>query len=124
MCKGLLASKLGETVDKSYCCSKVRATSTYGASHLFHLLMLQQASRKHSAWYLQAVRQGLTEWLMLQNMEDYQEDASGIQVFSQTGSLKYGLWINTTKNPRLKSVEFPQLGISLEVTHTSLELLH
>lgn len=52
---------------------------------------------------------------ILQNMEDYQEDASGIQVFSQTGSLKYGLWINTTKNPRLKSVEFPQLGISLEI---------
>lgn len=64
------------------------------------------------------------ERLILQNMEDYQEDASGIQVFSQTSSLKYGLWINTTKNPRLKAVEFPQLGISLEVTIASIELLH
>ena len=51
----------------------------------------------------------------VQNMEEYQEDASGIQVSCQTSSLKYGLWINTTKNPRLKTVDFPQLGISLEV---------
>lgn len=61
---------------------------------------------------------------MLQNMEEYQEDANGIQVSSQTSSLKYGLWINTTKNPRLKTVEFPQLGISLEVTIPSIQLLH
>ena len=61
---------------------------------------------------------------MLQNMEEYQEDANGIQVSAQTSLLKYGLWINTTKNPRLKTVEFPQLGISLEVTIPLIQLLH
>ena len=49
-------------------------------------------------------------------MEEYEEGAAGIHVASQTSSLKYGLWINTTKNPRLKAVEFAQLGISIEVT--------
>ena len=62
--------------------------------------------------------------MMMQNMEDYQEDASGIQVLAQTSSLKYGLWINTTKNPRLKTVEFSQLGISLEVTSPTVGWLY
>ena len=58
--------------------------------------------------------------MAVQNMEEYEEDAAGIHVSSQTSSLKYGLWINTTKNPRLKTVEFPQLGISIEVTGPSI----
>ena len=53
-------------------------------------------------------------------MEEYEESAAGVHVAAQTSSLKYGLWINTTKNPRLKSVEFPQLGISIEVTDCTL----
>lgn len=55
-----------------------------------------------------------------QNMGEYEEDAAGIHVSSQTSSLKYGLWINTTKNPRLKTVEFPKLGISIEVIDLSI----
>ena len=53
--------------------------------------------------------------MVLQNLEAYEEDVSGIQVSAQTSSLKYGLWVNTTKNPRLKTLEFSQLGISIEV---------
>lgn len=56
----------------------------------------------------------------MQNMVEYEEDTAGIYVSSQTSSLKYGLWINTTKNPRLKTVEFPKLGISIEVTDLSV----
>ena len=52
----------------------------------------------------------------VQNMEDYQDESGGVQVCSQTSMLKYGLWLNTSKNPRLKTVDFPQLGISLEVS--------
>ena len=59
--------------------------------------------------------------LLMQNMEEHEEDASGIQVSSQSSSLKYGLWINTTKNPRLKTVDFPHLGISLEVVFSFLQ---
>ena len=51
----------------------------------------------------------------MQNMEEYQDEAGGVQVCSQTSMLKFGLWVNTSKNPRLKTVDFPQLGISLEV---------
>ncbi|KAL3158441.1 hypothetical protein ABBQ38_010675 [Trebouxia sp. C0009 RCD-2024] len=76
--------------------------------------VMNDAIDAYTACILQCDKFG-AERLILQNMEDYQEDASGIQVFSQTSSLKYGLWINTTKNPRLKAVEFPQLGISLEI---------
>ena len=53
--------------------------------------------------------------LRLQNMEDYQDESGGVQVSSQTSMLKFGLWVNISKNPRLKTVDFPQLGISLEV---------
>lgn len=49
-------------------------------------------------------------------MEDYQDEAGGVQLSFQTTSFKYGLWVNTSKNPRLKTVDFPQLGISFEVS--------
>ncbi|KAL0027060.1 hypothetical protein WJX79_002717 [Trebouxia sp. C0005] len=52
---------------------------------------------------------------ILQNPEEYQDEAGGMQVCSQTSMLKYGLWVNTSKNPRLKTVDFPKLGISLEI---------
>ena len=55
-------------------------------------------------------------------MEDYQDESGGVQVCSQTSMLKYGLWLNTSKNPRLKTVDFPQLGISLEVRHVETAL--
>lgn len=58
--------------------------------------------------------------LAVQNMGEFEEDSAGIHVSLQTSSLKYGLWINTTKNPRLKTVEFPKLGISIEVTDVSV----
>lgn len=48
-------------------------------------------------------------------MEDYQDEAGGVQLACQTASFKYGLWVNTSKNPRLKTVEFPQLGFTFEV---------
>jgi len=57
----------------------------------------------------------------VQNPEEYQDEAGGMQVCSQTSMLKYGLWVNTSKNPRLKTVDFPKLGISLEVRlHTNM----
>ncbi|KAG2431165.1 hypothetical protein HXX76_009694 [Chlamydomonas incerta] len=31
------------------------------------------------------------------------------------GSFKWGVWVNTAKNPRLKAVEMPQLGVTLEI---------
>ncbi|KAL0038554.1 hypothetical protein WJX77_010325 [Trebouxia sp. C0004] len=52
---------------------------------------------------------------ILQNPEEHQDEAGGMQVCSQTSMLKYGLWVNTSKNPRLKTVDFPQLGISVEI---------
>ena len=50
-------------------------------------------------------------------MEEYEDEAGGVQVACQTSSLKFGLWVNTSKNPRLKLVDFPLLGISLEVRY-------
>ena len=51
----------------------------------------------------------------MQNMEEYQDESGGVQLSTQTPSFKFGLWVNISKNPRLKTVDFPQLGISLEV---------
>ena len=48
-------------------------------------------------------------------MEEHQDETGGVQVCAQTAMLKFGLWVNTSKNPRLKTVDFPHLGISLEV---------
>nr|ACN22074.1 inner dynein arm I1 intermediate chain IC97 [Chlamydomonas reinhardtii]ACN22075.1 inner dynein arm I1 intermediate chain IC97 [Chlamydomonas reinhardtii] len=31
------------------------------------------------------------------------------------GAFKWGVWVNTAKNPRLKAVEMPQLGVTLEI---------
>lgn len=52
----------------------------------------------------------------MQHMEDYEDETGGVQLSCHTSSFKYGLWVNISKNPRLKTVDFPQLGISFEVS--------
>ena len=52
----------------------------------------------------------------VQNIEGYEGGPHGVvQLSAQTASLKFGLWVNTTKSPRQRTADFPDLGISIEV---------
>jgi len=54
---------------------------------------------------------------VLQNIENYPQGEKGVvQLSAETSSLKYGLWVNVGKNPRQKVADFPDLGISIEVS--------
>ncbi|KAG2448008.1 hypothetical protein HYH02_007036 [Chlamydomonas schloesseri] len=45
-----------------------------------------------------------------------QEPQDGLEAADGAGgAFKWGVWVNTAKNPRLKAVEMPQLGVSLEI---------
>ena len=56
----------------------------------------------------------------MQNIEGYQAGPHGVvQLSAQTASLKFGLWVNTTKNPRHKTADFPNLGISIDVSSST-----
>lgn len=57
---------------------------------------------------------------MVQNIEGYQAGPHGVvQLSAQNASLKFGLWVNTTKNPRHKTADFPNLGISIDVSSST-----
>lgn len=41
--------------------------------------------------------------------------AADSQVAAASASLAYGVWINFAKNPRLKQIEFPEIGAVIEL---------
>ena len=50
---------------------------------------------------------------LLQHTDDVLDEKS--VVTGQLGSFKYGLWVNVAKNPRLKMIEMPELGVVAEL---------
>ncbi|KAG2486777.1 hypothetical protein HYH03_014576 [Edaphochlamys debaryana] len=53
--------------------------------------------------------------VVLHHCDEYANDKNEIQLGTTAGSFKWGVWVNTAKNPRLKVVEMPQLGVTLDI---------
>ena len=52
---------------------------------------------------------------VLARPDEYADEDAGLQLACQADTLTYGLWVNMVKNPRLKTVEFPSLKMSLDL---------
>ncbi|GLC60963.1 hypothetical protein PLESTB_001700500 [Pleodorina starrii] len=52
---------------------------------------------------------------VLHHCDEYANDRNEIQMGHVAGTFKWGIWVNTAKNPRLKVVEMPQLGVTLDI---------
>jgi hypothetical protein len=49
----------------------------------------------------------------LANSEERATSRNELQLAAQTASLKYALWVNLARNPRVKSVEFGEVGLTI-----------
>ncbi|GIL57326.1 hypothetical protein Vafri_12587 [Volvox africanus] len=52
---------------------------------------------------------------VLHHCDEYANERNEIQLGHVAGTFKWGVWVNTAKNPRLKVVEMPQLGVTLDI---------
>mmetsp|Transcript_21030 Transcript_21030/g.62186 ORF Transcript_21030/g.62186 Transcript_21030/m.62186 type:complete len:656 (-) Transcript_21030:95-2062(-) len=52
---------------------------------------------------------------ILLHSDDHANVKNELQLALETDSLKYALWVNLARNPRVKSVDFPEVGISIEL---------
>jgi cancer susceptibility candidate protein 1 len=52
---------------------------------------------------------------VLQRADEYADPKGDVLLTAQQGVLQWGLWVNTQKNPRFKSVEMSGLGIAVEI---------
>jgi hypothetical protein len=51
----------------------------------------------------------------LQHSDEYANERNEIQRSAKLGVFMWGVWINTSKNPRLKVIEFSHLQVNVEV---------
>jgi hypothetical protein len=52
---------------------------------------------------------------VLANADERATSRNELQLAAQTPSLKFALWVNLARNPRVKSVEFSEVGLSIEL---------
>ena len=52
---------------------------------------------------------------ILQHSDEFANERNEIQLGTRQGTFQWSLWINTSKNPRLKAVELPQLSMTVEI---------
>lgn len=52
---------------------------------------------------------------MLAHSDEHANDRGEIQLGLQAGAHEWAIWVNTSKNPRLKQVELPQLSMVVDV---------
>ncbi|KXZ46913.1 hypothetical protein GPECTOR_39g407 [Gonium pectorale] len=53
--------------------------------------------------------------VVLHHGDEYANEKNEIQLGHVAGTFKWGIWVNTAKNPRLKVVEMPSLGVVLDI---------
>ncbi|KAK9828512.1 hypothetical protein WJX72_000473 [[Myrmecia] bisecta] len=52
---------------------------------------------------------------VLQHADVHAASSGEIQLVSSSASFKWALWVNTTRNPRLKSIDMPDIGVALDI---------
>lgn len=52
---------------------------------------------------------------ILLHADQHANERNEIQLAAKESSLQWGLWVNTSKNPRLKIVEMSQLGLTIDI---------
>lgn len=57
-------------------------------------------------------------FLSLQHADEHANEKNEVQLGCQLHGLQWGLWVNTSKNLRLKSVEMPQLQMMIDIPKT------
>jgi cancer susceptibility candidate protein 1 len=53
---------------------------------------------------------------VLQHADEYATAKNEVQLRHSTRHFKYGLWVNLARNPRVKQVDFAELGLTCQVT--------
>lgn len=51
----------------------------------------------------------------MQRADEYADPKGDVLLTAQQGMLQWGLWVNTQKNPRFKTVDLGGLGMTLEI---------
>eukprot|EP00741_Cyanophora_paradoxa_P006968 tig00001065_g6741.t1 len=52
---------------------------------------------------------------LIQYADEHANAKNECQLWGQTDDFKFGLWVNLAKNPRVKQIEYPELGITSEL---------
>jgi len=52
---------------------------------------------------------------ILQHADEFQNSKGEVQVQASVPSFKFGLWVNLAKNPRMKTIEIPELNFTSEL---------
>jgi hypothetical protein len=52
---------------------------------------------------------------VLQHSDEHANERGEVQLGLQQGSFQWALWVNTSKNPRLKAVEMAALHMVVEI---------
>ena len=52
---------------------------------------------------------------ILANADERASSRNELQLSAQTDALKLGLWVNLARNPRVKAVDLPEIGVSIEL---------
>eukprot|EP00854_Cymbomonas_tetramitiformis_P002327 gene2327-3052_t len=67
---------------------------------------------------------------ILQRADEFQNAKGEVQVQAQVDAVKFGLWVNLAKNPRMKTIEIPELNFiselpkSLALASIAVRMLH
>lgn len=52
---------------------------------------------------------------VIQHADEYANARNEVLIAHDTGDIKFCMWINLSKNPRVKTIEFADLSISVDI---------
>ena len=90
-------------------------------SHLYSSLSSSEEDRNSLIVFKGRIRDAIRQKLdavtanILQYADQYASQKLECQKFLEAAGMKFGIWVNLAKNPRIKAIEYPELAISFDL---------